>query len=529
MSRNQDKFNFFIPCTIEKAKDNKGDDGLVKIKGIASSAVEDADAETLFPGGFDYSYFLNKGIFNYEHNSRKDAGAIVGEPTYASVVNDGKDFYIEGYLYPNEQGKKIADQAEIFEKYSKNRRWGFSIEGSALERDMLNPKKILKARITNCAITISPKNPNTLMSIVKGGYDTPFVDDEEETDENTPDEQKSMDIPAVAPTMPESVQHAGKIKNLTKAQVYEAIIDKYGIYDENFVFINNIYNFVKSVNDKYMADSTGISQETLEKAFSILNNIEKGEKSEEVAQATPAQEAQAQPEATDIQKSENAEHVEMAKALYSGGKSKDECVEDMVRKGLSLSASQTAVESAISQINTLKENGGQIESQTSPIVKAEDVAKLVLDDISKSLQDSISKSIDPLSTDIRKGFGAVNELFKAQEQENTMLKKSLDELTARLEKMEQSPLTAKSVRNVSALEKFAKGNESAPLEGYRQVSVSDVIEKSSILNELSTNQDLAKSNEEKELWGREIRKIEIAGLQHMSPEMQRRMKIQLVA
>lgn len=172
----QNKFNFFIPLNIEKG----GEDGkLVKISGVASTDAKDSDGETLIPAGFDFQPLLQSGFLNWNHQARTTSKAICGEPTAAKIINDGKDFYIEGVLYPNEEGKNVVELAETLQKHSPNRRLGFSIEGQAIERDILNPKRVVRARITGVAITQSPKNPNTLMNIIKGEYQDEFIEDNE--------------------------------------------------------------------------------------------------------------------------------------------------------------------------------------------------------------------------------------------------------------------------------------------------------------------------------------------------------------
>ena len=51
-----------------------------------------------------------------------------------------------------------------------------SIEGKALERDPMNPKRITKALITGLAITPTPVNANTSLDLVKGIQKDDYVD-----------------------------------------------------------------------------------------------------------------------------------------------------------------------------------------------------------------------------------------------------------------------------------------------------------------------------------------------------------------
>lgn len=518
--QNSNKFNFFIPANFEKAKDKAGK-GLVKISGVCSSATEDSDGETLFPSGFDYSPFLKSGLLNYNHQSGKTSKAIVGEPTHAEVVNEGKDLYIEGVIYPNEEGTAIVEQQEIFEKYSPNRRFGFSIEGQALERDPFNPKKITKARITGCAITPCPKNPNTLMSIVKGEYAEAFVDDEEEDDEK----KKAIDTAAIAPATPESVDGVKKV--LSKSEVYESIIDTYGI--TNFEFVKNIYNFVKSVNVKLfgMENKQEITQDTLNKAYGILDSLAKGETpvdgvKDAGSEAGNTEAGAAAPGSGDaIQKSEDAEALEFAKSMYAEGKTKDECVEGMIRKGYSLTVSQGAVESVIAEANAKKE-GGDVTQQGTSIMKSEDVQSIT-DSIVKSLENTMGVKLAPVQEQIVKGFGAVNDLFQAQNQENNFLKSKLDEVSGRLTQLENTPMPRKSLTNANAIDKFQKSEGGENGAGaVRTVSVSNKIQKSMLADEMF---DAFTKSQNPEL-GDAITTFESANF--LSPAMCKQFNVQLV-
>lgn len=160
-----DNFNFFVECdTFEKA--GKDGEKEMRIGGIASTAAVDRQGEELIPNGFDYSYFLNSGFFNYHHQSNNNPNAIIGEPDKVELRPQG--MYVEGFLYKSsDMAKKVYKQIHTLKNDSKTRRMGFSIEGKVIERDALNPKKILKSKITGCAITMSPINGNTLCDILK--------------------------------------------------------------------------------------------------------------------------------------------------------------------------------------------------------------------------------------------------------------------------------------------------------------------------------------------------------------------------
>lgn len=159
-------FRFWLPLDkLEKA----GKDGKKKLKvgGIASTNTKDLDGESLDPNGFDLSYFQNKGIVNWNHNKSPDA--VIGEPTDVKLTDKG--LYVEAELYAdNPLANSVYSLAETLQKSSKTRRLGFSIEGKATERDENDKTKVSKALITNIALTISPKNPDSIVNIVKGNF-----------------------------------------------------------------------------------------------------------------------------------------------------------------------------------------------------------------------------------------------------------------------------------------------------------------------------------------------------------------------
>lgn len=159
-------FRFWLPLEVLE-KSGEGKNVKMKVGGIASTKKRDMDGESLDPNGFDLSYFTNKGIVNWNHNKSPDA--IIGEPSTAKITDEG--LYVEAELYPdNPLAKSVFKLAETLEKSSKTRRLGFSIEGKATERDENDNTSVKKALITNIALTISPKNPDSIVDIIKGNF-----------------------------------------------------------------------------------------------------------------------------------------------------------------------------------------------------------------------------------------------------------------------------------------------------------------------------------------------------------------------
>lgn len=230
---------------IEKATTQK--DGSIKkemmIQGVASTNDEDLDKEVLEPNGYILDHFLRAGTLNYEHLAKKSAKFIIGEPT-AAFVKDNKMF-LKAKLWGNsEVAQDVYQKMKEMEEAGSNRRAGFSIEGKALARDPMNPKRITKALITACAVTFSPVNTQTLASIIKGTQTEDFVSETYEQDsEETPfifefDKDgkkyrvgkdfkvfeviaKAMDTAAVKPMTPESLE--GKTKNIALMDIKKAI------------------------------------------------------------------------------------------------------------------------------------------------------------------------------------------------------------------------------------------------------------------------------------------------------------------
>lgn len=162
----ENNFKFFLPVAIEKGKVNAKGQQEMRIKGIASTGDTDEQGEELDSSGFDVTYFKNNGVFNLNH-AKAGLESALGEPTSAILTKRGLE--VEGVLYnDNPIAVQTYELAKILEKNSPNRRMGLSIEGTVTERDKVNPKKIKKAKITGCAITLNPINPNAFMEVMKG-------------------------------------------------------------------------------------------------------------------------------------------------------------------------------------------------------------------------------------------------------------------------------------------------------------------------------------------------------------------------
>jgi len=210
---------------------------------MASDNSKDIEGETLEPAGYVIDHFLKNGYINYEHLAKKSPKFIIGEPTSATVK--GNEFHIKAKLWENSEVARDAwDKILQMKESGSGRKAGWSIEGKALARDPMNPKRITKALITNTALTFSPVNANSYADIAKGLQKEDYV--EPTYDQDTDDKEfilefdnkgkkyrvgkdfkvfevltKSMDVAAVKPLTPESLEK--KLKNITTPDIKKAL------------------------------------------------------------------------------------------------------------------------------------------------------------------------------------------------------------------------------------------------------------------------------------------------------------------
>lgn len=135
---------------------------MARIGGVVSTEASDFEGDRLDQEGVDWRYFEEHGVFNYNHRP----GTIIGEPT--KVIRKGDVTLVEGNLYlTNPLGRQIYDQARAVEAAGGRWRYGFSVEGSVLERCSKDPRWIRKARVMQISICEHPVNPETNMSLLK--------------------------------------------------------------------------------------------------------------------------------------------------------------------------------------------------------------------------------------------------------------------------------------------------------------------------------------------------------------------------
>jgi len=503
-----DKFKFFVPIEIQKADDGS-EQGKMMIAGIASTPDLDADDEMLDPTGFDLSFFLNHGYFNYNHRGSVDPSSIVGEPTKAFVK--GKKLHVEGFLYPHsEKARKVYALAQTLEKSSSNRRLGFSIEGKVVERDVFDPRKVKKAKITGCAITPTPKNSNTLLSLIKGEYDdTEMAFDTRENPADGGQEYivdvtndqgyritidrsfnikvaKAATIESHQPIILESVDKEKKYAPLsnksTDSNFRQSVLTKGDVYNlllrHNIPFteFSKIYNFAKIRSAMQQSTNNTLTHEDLTKAltdlgFSVEGNIVKAMPSD--VSSGPDAKSVEMSNKTDNNVTHGAKFVEMEN--FNKAMEKVDRMEKAIATLVKAIQGMSAPNKTMEGVNE-EDNGGQSSSQT--MSKGENNAPLEdfshqtnpSDNIIKGIEDVLSSKFDDFSAsqdELKENFGTIVKGFQNQ----------IQELTDRLETVESTPVGRRSAHNMTALKKaFDNNPDLEKAYGDKVLSVQQLVE-----------------------------------------------------
>lgn len=159
-------FARWVPLSLDTLSKAESDDEpqSVEIGGVCSTDDLDFEGETIAQDGIDWSYFLRHGWFNHEHE--QGPSAVLGHPVKIEPIDERRT-RVEGVLYLGKAlGRQIYETALALKKAAAPRSLGFSIEGQVIQRDPTNPKKVLKARVLNVAITSAPVNPHTNLELI---------------------------------------------------------------------------------------------------------------------------------------------------------------------------------------------------------------------------------------------------------------------------------------------------------------------------------------------------------------------------
>lgn len=466
MTKQNNNFNFWVPVSIEKGTEEGQP---MKVSGVCSSEATDTDGEDLNPSGFDFQPLLDKGFFNYNHKGNTDPGAIIGEPTAARLIADQNQLYVEGFLYPNEAGKRTYDLAVTLEKHSPNRRLGWSIEGQVVERDRLNPKKVLRAIITGVAITPMPKNPNTFVNIMKGEYSEPFVESEAKTCPECDHDQlidgkciecgyqegdldKSMDTENMAPTRPESVEgkKQPKINNeddINKSDIYHQILSKG--YSNDPIILDQIYNLIQ----KQQMTTNNTIEKAIESSFEMLDSLIKGgDKSTMLSSETTSDDDE---DDDDLEKGLIASCFKYINA----GMDESNCVENLVKRGVTMDIAQLTYLHCISDASANnmgdEANGNAMSFKASgSIVKGDEGSALTERRVISIIEERMNDTLSSLTQLLDKKLAPITESFQKSQEFGQRL--------AEFEQVIKQPIPARSITR-QPIEKFQKGGDGIQL------------------------------------------------------------------
>jgi len=225
-----------LPDRVEKAEDKKG---RRYIEGVASTPQEDLQKERVIQKGLDLRYFLRNGYFNNDH--KPGFHNKVGQPTKAEIKRikdvDGKSvlgLWVEGYLWAkgtHDVADSIWELAQALEATGAERQLGFSIQGKVLQRDGNN---ILKAWIQDIAVTPSPVNTKTWMTLVRNmekstvslseaeeickSIEPDMFANSHDIDEPNENDDKALSVGGGSAVVPESLE--GDMKNVVTAKPF---------------------------------------------------------------------------------------------------------------------------------------------------------------------------------------------------------------------------------------------------------------------------------------------------------------------
>lgn len=486
----------------------------MKIKGIASTVDVDSDQEILEPGGFILDKFLSTGFLNYNHKSSTDPTSIVGEPTKAYIDKSG--LVVEGILYPDSQkAVDLWNTIKTVRNNSSKRRIGMSIEGKALERDPLNPKRITKALITGCAITPTPKNAHTLVEVMKGevdyedynyeivksanGGDIEYIIDVIDADgfRRTVDKNfnisiKKMDLAAygqsensngVTAESLAGTKRKGKAslknvatedflekkqKNFSKSEVYHKI---FTIFTSDITKAKEVYSLLEHIeglkNNEMSGKEGEISQETIDKAAELFKlSSEDVNKSKEVelnkSDDNDSDDEDAMKKALDEAKMKVKE-LEMKIGARAGVKQEtsmnapDEDGGAVTKKG-----DEADIEKSEKTIEVVKATkateGADLKVNGEDMINKAETADLIKSEF-ENLSDNLIKSVsDKLQ--------AVGELYltqkdnqeEAEEKLNT-LTKAIDDIKESVKEIANAPVTGRrGIITKASVDRFKEEN-----------------------------------------------------------------------
>lgn len=171
-------FSLWTSLDLSKADAAEAKTNKAPIGGIISTDTVDLQGDQILQSGCDWSYFLKRGWFNYEH--KPGAENIVGIPKAVKPVTleGGKQgTRVEGFLLLDRpRASEVYEAAKAIQKSGEGRSIGFSVEGQVLKRDPTNPKIVTKARILNVSVTAHPVNPDARLEVLARSLEVNSLD-----------------------------------------------------------------------------------------------------------------------------------------------------------------------------------------------------------------------------------------------------------------------------------------------------------------------------------------------------------------
>ncbi len=502
-------FKFFVPLEDFKKGTDKSGVEVMKVKGLASTGTQDADGEFLDPSGFDLSAFA---YVNWNHE--KGPGAFIGEPTNWSITPDGQ-FFIEADLYPEvDEAKKVWNLGRALAKSKRGNQLGFSVEGKVIERDLVNPSRVKKAKITAVAICPHPKNSDTFCDFITKGF-TSEEEWEYELEKGSTEGEVILDVIGengdrfivdknyqlrVVKAMSAEGQVGEDItledlegsttnkkkskKNKKKSEkdiIFKAEFNKSQIFDEIFTRVQDIqivtakkiFNLINT-----MAKDQPVTIDSINKAFEFLEKLEKADTANggletsltgavDMAKACRIKGMSSEETDSELEKAGyDSEIIKKAKeidALDTDEDDEKEKKEEKVEK----SAKEVELEKAIETAKILREEVAAEKFQKSHVTNPSPENTFDTTEIYKALETNKSEVNDL----IKKGFDSVKKIVTDLVTENTELRKSFDEVGQRLKIVEDTPLGKRSVTTKN----FLQNQENINGDGIQKSEGSGVV------------------------------------------------------
>lgn len=181
-------FTIYCPISVMKATREGDPSRRLRIGGVVSTDRLDKQHEEILQEGLDFSDCIREGWFNDNHSGSSVTGPV-GVPGGVTFFRKGQTlpdgtvarrpcWWVEGYLLDDDQGQALYAKLQAVEKTGGDRRYGFSIEGSVVERDPFQPHRVKKAKVRNIAITHCPVNVDSYLvtlakALTSGGAGAP--------------------------------------------------------------------------------------------------------------------------------------------------------------------------------------------------------------------------------------------------------------------------------------------------------------------------------------------------------------------